>query len=409
MHSRLSLASRLPALFLSAFLQLAPLLRLASTEATAVASPLVAVLRWIVGATAVAGSFHAVSAATGLTFTGANAGTNGVAFAGARASILSGRYGAAKSYSATALPPGITLSTQGAFSGTPTKTGTYKTFVTGWETSNKSGNSYTAPAITFTIFDPPAVAPAITQQPAPLTVTEGQAASFSVTATGSPAPTYQWLFKNAPIQGAISAQFQIAKTGLTNAGNYAVIALNTAGSVTSAPVALTIIPAVKPVTITNQPVGLTVKEGGTATFSVGVTGTAPITYQWTFKTATLPNETNATLTLSNVSTNQAGIYRVKVANSATNLLSDAVTLTVTPRPVVGPFSLGQAGVQAGQLRFSFPVVAGVAYEVEYRDSLGLANWSVLTNLPPPAATGTATVTDPVGGGTRFYQVTATPQ
>jgi hypothetical protein len=409
MHSRLPLVSRLPALFLSAFLQLAPLLRLASTEATAVASPLVAVLRWIVGATAVAGSFHAVSAATGLTFTGTKTGTNGVVFAGARASILSGQYGSAKSYSASGLPTGIIMSAQGVFSGTPTKTGTFQTFVTGWEKAGTSGHSYTAPAITFTIAAPPSSPPIITQPPAPLTVTEGQAASFSVTATGSPAPTYQWLFQNSPIQGAISAQFQIAKTGLTNAGNYAVIALNTAGSVTSAPVALTIIPAVKPVTITNQPVGLTVKEGGTATFSVGAAGTAPITYQWTFKTATLPNETNATLTLSNVSTNQAGLYQVRVANSATNLLSDAVALTVTPRPVVGPFSLGQPGVQAGLLTFSFPVVAGVAYEVEYRDSLGLANWSVLTNVPPPAATGTATVTDPVGGATRFYQVTATPQ
>ncbi len=406
MHSRLS---RLPALFLSAFLQLAPLLRVASTEATAVASPLVAVLRWIAGATAVAGSFHAVSAATGLTFTGANTGTNGVAFPGARASILSGRYGAAQSYSATALPPGITLSIQGVFTGRPTKSGIYKTFVTGWQESNKSGNSYTAPALTFTIFDPPPVAPVITQPPAPLTVTEGQPASFSVTATGTPAPTFQWLFKNAPIQGAISAQFQIAKTTLGSDGNYAVIALNSGGSVTSAPVALTIIPAAKPVVITNQPVGLTVKEGGTAAFNVGVTGTAPITYQWTFNTATLLNETNATLTLSNVSTNQAGTYQVRVANSVTNLLSDAVTLTVTPRPVVGPFSLSQPGVQGGQVSFSFPVVAGVAYEVEYRDSLGLANWSVLTNVAPPAAAGTATVTDTVGAGPRFYHVTATPQ
>ncbi len=402
MHSRLS---RLPALFLSAFLQLAPLLRVASTEATAVASPLVAVLRWLAGATAVAGSFHAVSAATGLTFTGANTGTNGVVFAGARASIVSGRYGAALSYRATALPPGITLSNQGAFSGRPTKSGIYKTIVTGIG----GGGEYTAPAITFTIFDPPPVAPVITQPPAPLTVTEGQPASFSVTATGTPAPTFQWLFKNAPIQGAISAQFQIAKTTLGSDGNYAVIALNSAGSVTSAPVALTIIPAAKPVAITNQPLGLTVKEGGTAAFNVGVTGTAPITYQWTFNTATLLNETNATLTLSNVSTNQAGTYQVRVANSVTNLLSDAVTLTVTPRPVVGPFGLGQPGVQAGLLSFSFPVVAGVAYEVEYRDSLGLANWSVLTNVAPPAAAGTATVTDTVGAGPRFYHVTATPQ
>ena len=409
MHTRLSRISRFPALILSAFLQLSPLLRLASTEATAVASPLVAVLRWMVGAAAVAGSFHAVSAATGLTYTGSKTGTNGVTFAGGRASIVSGQYGNAKSYSATALPNGILISSQGVFTGTPTKSGIYKTFVTGWENSNKSGHSYTAPAITFTISDPPGVAPVITQPPSPVTVTEGQAASFSVTATGTPAPTFQWLTGNAPIQGAISAQFQIAKTTLGDDGNYAVIALNSAGAVTSAPVALTVIAAAKPVVITNQPVGQTVKEGGAATFSVGVTGTSPITYQWTFKTTALLNETNASLTLANVSTNQAGTYQVRVANSVTNFLSDAVTLTVLPRPVVGPFSLGVPNVLAGQLSFSFPVVAGVAYAVEYRDSLGLANWSALTNVPPPAAAGTATITDTVGAGPRFYHVTATPQ
>ncbi|HTH46430.1 MAG TPA: immunoglobulin domain-containing protein [Candidatus Limnocylindria bacterium] len=401
--------SRFPALVLSAFLQLAPLLRLASTEATAVASPLVAVLRWMVGAAAVAGSCHAVSGATGLTYTGSKSGTNGVTFAGGRASILSGQYGTAKSYSATSLPNGILMSSQGVFTGTPTKSGIFKTFVTGWENSNKSGNSFTAPAITFTISDPPATLPVITQSPTAQTVTEGQAASFSAAATGTPAPTFQWLFKNAPIANAISAQFQIARTTLNDAGDYAVIASNSAGSVTSAPVTLTIIAATKPVMITNQPVGLTVKEGGTAAFSVGTTGTEPITYQWLFQSGVLANETNATLTLANVSTNQAGLYQVRVANSATNLLSDAVMLTVTPRAVVGPFSLGVLPVQAGQFSFTFPVVAGVAYAVEYRDSLGLAGWSLLTNVPPPAATGSATISDPLGATGRFYQVTATPQ
>lgn len=408
MQTRLTRLSRFPALVLSAFLQLAPLLRLASTEATAVASPLVAVLRWMVGAAAVTGSFHAVSAATNITFSGATKGTNGVTFAGARALAKDASGRAPGTYVATGLPNGLVINAQGFITGKPTKAGTFNATITAWEHADKSGGKISG-VDTFTIVDPPGISPAITQPPQPLTVTEGEAASFSVTATGTPAPTFQWLFKNVPIQGAVSAQFQIVKTTLGDDGNYAVIALNSAGAVTSAPVALTIIAAAKPVMITSQPVGLTVNEGATATFSIGVTGTAPITYQWTFASAPLANETNATLTLANVSTNQAGLYQVGVANSVTNFLSDAVTLSVTPRTVAGPFSLGVPSVLAGQLSFSFPVVAGVAYAVEYRDSLGLADWSVLTNVPPSAAAGSATVTDAIGASARFYHVVATPQ
>ena len=61
--------ARIASLLLSVFLQLAPLVRVAVADTAAVLSPLVALLRWAAGAAAVAGSFHAVSGATGLTMT----------------------------------------------------------------------------------------------------------------------------------------------------------------------------------------------------------------------------------------------------------------------------------------------------------------------------------------------------
>lgn len=399
---------RFPSLLLSALLQLSPLLRVASTEAAAVASPLVAVLRWFAGASAVAGSFHAVSAATGLTITGATTGTNGVLFSGARASISSGTYGAAQSYSASGLPAGLVISKQGVITGTPTKTGSFTAQISGWKSGTPgSGDHYTGSKL-FTIVDPPAVKPVLTQSPQPLTVTEGNAASFTAAASGTPAPTFQWLFNNGAIPAAVGAQYQIAQTALTNAGSYAVIALNSAGAVTSAPVALTVIPAAKPPVITNQPASLTVKEGSNAVFSVAATGTAPLAYQWLFNTAALSAATNATLTLSNVSTNQAGSYQVRVSNALTNVLSNVATLTVTPRPVAGPFSLGGVGLGAGGFSLTFPVVADVAYVVEDRDTLDATNWITLTNIPPPSASGTLTISDPAASPARFYRVRTNP-
>ena len=48
----------------------------------------------------------------------------------------------------------------------------------------------------------PAVAPVITSQPANATVTEGNTAQFSVTATGTAPLTYQWRRNGAAIAGA---------------------------------------------------------------------------------------------------------------------------------------------------------------------------------------------------------------
>jgi hypothetical protein len=70
---------------------------------------------------------------------------------------------------------------------------------------------------------------------------------------------------------------------------------------------------IDPVVITNQPASLTLPAGATATFSVGASGTPPLTYQWYFNgTNAIDNATSATLTLTNVTATQAGGYSVSV-------------------------------------------------------------------------------------------------
>ena len=70
---------------------------------------------------------------------------------------------------------------------------------------------------------------------------------------------------------------------------------------------------IDPVIITNQPASITVRAGATASFTVGVTGTPPFTYQWFFNgTNLLQGATSATLTLPNVTATQAGTYSASV-------------------------------------------------------------------------------------------------
>ncbi len=87
-------------------------------------------------------------------------------------------------------------------------------------------------------------------------------------------------------------------------------------------------PAVAP-TVTTQPASQTVAEGGTATFTVAATGTAPLGYQWTHDGVNVSGATGATLTLEDVQAAAAGAYAVKVSNSAGAVTSNPATLTVS--------------------------------------------------------------------------------
>ena len=83
-------------------------------------------------------------------------------------------------------------------------------------------------------------APVITANPAPLTITQGGTANFSVTAVGLQPLSYQWRVNGTNISGATTNPFSFVNAQLTNAGNYVVVVTNTAGSITSSIAALTV-------------------------------------------------------------------------------------------------------------------------------------------------------------------------
>lgn len=108
--------------------------------------------------------------------------------------------------------------------------------------SNSAGSVTSNPA-TLTV-NPAATAPTITTQPTSQTVTAGASATFSVVATGTPTPTYQWSKAGTAIAGATNASYSIASTSAADAGSYTVTVSNSAGSVTSNAATLTVNPVV---------------------------------------------------------------------------------------------------------------------------------------------------------------------
>lgn len=81
--------------------------------------------------------------------------------------------------------------------------------------------------------------------------------------------------------------------------------------------------------ISSQPQNATVNSGLTATFSVTVTGTMPISYQWLKNSAAISGATSASYTTPAASSVDSGAsFTVTVTNSAGSVTSSAATLTV---------------------------------------------------------------------------------
>ena len=92
--------------------------------------------------------------------------------------------------------------------------------------------------------------------------------------------------------------------------------------------------------ITTQPQNQSATIGDNVAFTVVVSGSATLSYQWKFFGTNRPNATNATLALNSVSTNHAGNYFVTATNSLGSTNSQTATLTVVPPvPAVAGFSL----------------------------------------------------------------------
>ena len=84
-------------------------------------------------------------------------------------------------------------------------------------------------------------APSITAQPANQTVSVGQSASFSVTATGASPLSYQWQKNGSNIGGATSATYTTPPvTPADNGSHFQVVVSNSAGSITSSVATLTV-------------------------------------------------------------------------------------------------------------------------------------------------------------------------
>jgi len=219
---------------------------------------------------------------------------------------------------------------------------------------------------------PPAIltvvtSPVITSGPVSQLALAGSPASFSVSALGVAALSYQWqanggtgftnLVNGGGVSGATNNVLTFASVTPNQALAYQAIVTNSYGSVTSTPAAsLTVVSL--PV-ITTQPVSQTVLPGLTASFNASAIGPLPLSYKWqacpvgggTFTNllngGILSGTTSNVLTFSGATTNWNLAYQWIVSNSYGSVTSSVVVLSVSTNIVLINGDFGSGATQNG--------------------------------------------------------------
>ena len=334
----------LPGAILVTLLQRTPVQRVATVvEGWVGASPLGAVLRSAITATASLGALHSLAGATQLTASKVSPlqATVGVAIPTV-AMTVTGAQTVPGSFRVTGpIPPGLSISgltgvggsvntATLAMIGTPTTAGTFAMTLRAWADPNLKGDSSSNFIYTVIVTGGTNTIPAITTQPLSQTVVVGATVTFTAAASGSPSPTFQWRKDGVDIAGATSATLTLSNVPATAAGVYSVTATNVAGSTASNAVTLfvtTPAPGVALPVFTAQPAPQTIAAGSTVVLAATVTGAT--SFQWSHNGAPLSGATGAMLILTSTTDADAGTYTLAATNTTGTVTSAAATLAVT--------------------------------------------------------------------------------
>ncbi len=204
----------------------------------------------------------------------------------------------------------------------------------------------------------PCATPQFVQQPASGTaLCPGINISVTVSATsGTGTVAYQWLKNGQPLSTPQNTSvLSLSSLTANDAGSYAAVATNGCLSTTSSAFSLTVN---TPAGFTQQPVATSaVCADATVSIVVSATGTPAagqqsLNYQWFRNGNLLQGQTNAALTLTDVTAAQAGSYSVVVSGACNSISSTAFALSVTDLASFSISSLTLCPTQTGSLMAS---------------------------------------------------------
>jgi hypothetical protein len=174
----------------------------------------------------------------------------------------------------------------------------------------------------------------IVEHPTSKEVCETAPVTFSIVATGTNL-TYQWQKDGVDITGATQKDLTITSAAISDAGDYICIVKGDVDTVPSNAAKLTVN---IPVSISAQPLSVTLKTGEKAIFKV-IAGGAITAYQW-YKdgqkltdNADISGAIQTQLTISNVKASDKGTYYCEINGKCNTAISDTVQLDITSKVI----------------------------------------------------------------------------
>ncbi len=163
-----------------------------------------------------------------------------------------------------------------------------------------------------------------------------------------------------------------------------------------------------PLQITGQPANQSGYTGGTAAFTVATFGGAPVSYQWQQNGINLTNgggfsgANAATLTLSNVTVNDAAVYTVVVSNAVNSITSDdAILEVILSPPAITAQPLSQTCVVGMTVTLNVTAVADQPFSYQWRkDGTNLTDGGAVSG----SATSALTISNITLAGAGTYSV-----
>jgi len=253
---------------------------------------------------------------------------------------------------AGSLPAGLTLSSSGLLSGTPTGSGTFSFTVTATTAGTYSCSG--SRAYTLNV----CVTPSVTIVASATTICAGTNVTFTATpVNGGASPSYQWKVNGANV-GSNSNTF--SSTTLANGDQVVVVMTsNATPCVTGNPATSnTITMTVNAIPATPAP-----SNGGPycqgATIALSTASVSGATYSWTGPngfTSTQQNPTRA-----NATTADGGTYSVTVTVNGCTSAAGTTNVVVNPTPATPTASNGGPYCPGATIALSTPLVAGASY------------------------------------------------
>jgi len=204
--------------------------------------------------------------------------------------------------------------------------------------------------------------------PVSQTVCPGDTAVFSTVASGTPPYSYAWLKGGSVMSGQTNSSLTLVNVSAGDVATYSVVVGGAMGTVTNS----AMLTVNDPVIVTGAPVDQTRVAGCNATFSVTATGTG-LSSQWLFNGSVIG--TDSSLTLSNLTAEQAGVYTVIVSGACDSVTNSAM-LTVAPAPQLCSSCVNANG--NNQFIMSWPTITNQTYQLECTTNLSSPNWTPCT-------------------------------